>query len=323
MDDRPPYLETSDDWPGYMWKMMSQLTEAGIPEWTIFDLVTAPYQYAAAVPIMVDWLENFDERIPHDDNRPFVRIALIRNLISDYARGSRAAVEVLFQQFEIEPALTRDELRFAAWALRDNMERSDFGRVAQMIERYSGDLVKAHALINASFDYPEAVPIIVDWLENFDDRVPSGDARRYMRLILLRELDTKHAKGNRAAVDVLFRQFEVQDAYSRQYLERTGFALARLCERSDFPRVAALIRSERDFPTKSELVRWLGRIKTDEAKELAVSQLPNPGMRSAAMSALVRQKATGVRDVVAVYLDDEHEVWRTEARKTLDKLPEG
>jgi hypothetical protein len=109
-------------------------------------------------------------------------------------------VEVLFQQFEIEPALTRDELRFAAWALRDNMERSDFGRVAQLIERYSGDLVKAHALINASFDYPEAVPIIVDWLENFDDRVPSGDARRYMRLILLRELDTKHAKGNRAAV---------------------------------------------------------------------------------------------------------------------------
>ncbi len=40
------------------------------------------------------------------------------------------------------------------------------------------------------------------------------------------------------------------------------------------------------------------------------------------MSALVRQKATGVRDSVAVYLDDEHEVWRMEARKTLDKLPE-
>jgi hypothetical protein len=321
VDELPLYLDTPGDWPGHMWEMMWQLARAGIPEKTVFDLVMARNEYAATVPIMVDWLENFDDRIPPDDNRPAVRIALIRNLISGYARGNRAAVEVLFRQFEIEPALSREELRFAAWALRDNMERSDFARVTQMIERYSGDLVKAHALINASFDYPEAVPIIVDWLENFDERVPSGDARRYMRLILLRQLDSKHAKGNRAAVDVLFRQFEVEDAYTSQYLEVTGFALGRLCERSDFPRVAELIRSERDFSTKSELVRWLGRIKTEEAKDLAVSQLPNPGMRSAAMSALVRQKATGVRDAVAVYLDDEDEAWRKEARKTLDKLP--
>ena len=321
MDDLPNYLESSDDWPDYMWEMKSQLDEAGIPEWTIFDLVTAHYEYAAAVPIMVDWLENFDERIPDDDNRPAVRITLIRNLISEYARGNRLVVEVLFRQFEIEPALSRDELKFAVWVLRHNMERSDFPRVAEMIEHYSGDLAKAHALINGSFDYPEAVPIMVDWLENFDERVPPGDARRYMRLILLGNLDTKHAKGNRAAVDILFRQFEVEDPYTRQYLERTGFALGRLCERSDFPRVAALLRSGRDFPAKSQLVQWLGRIKTDEAKELAVSQLPDPGTRILAMRALVRQKATGVRDAVAVYLDNEHEVFRKEARKTLDKLP--
>jgi hypothetical protein len=77
-----------------------------------------------------------------------------------------------------------------------------------------------------------------------------------------------------------------------------------------------------DIPAESALVQWLGRIKTDEAKELAVGQLPNPGMRIQAMRALVRQKATGVRDAVAAYLDNEHEVFRKEARKTLDKLPE-
>jgi hypothetical protein len=65
-------------------------------------------------------------------------------------------------------------------------------------------------------------------------------------------------------------------------------------------------------------VRWLGRIKTDEAKELAVSQLPNRNALGGHVN-LGRQKATGVRDSVAV---DEHEVWRMEARKTLDKLPE-
>jgi hypothetical protein len=322
VDNQPTYMESSDDWPDYMWEMKTQLDEAGIPEWTIFDLVTARYAYADAVPIMLDWLENFDERIPDDENRPAVRIALIRNLISDYARGNRRAVEVLFRQFEIEPALSREELRFAAWALRDNMDRSDFPRVADMIERYSGDLVKAYSLIDGSFDYPEAMPIMVDWLENFDERVPSGDARRYVRLVLLRELGRKHAKGNRAAADILFHQFEIEPPLSNFELDCAGFALVKLCQRSDYPRVAALIRSERNFGIKSVFVQWLGRIKTEEAKELAVSQLPDPGTRIQAMRALVRQKATGVRDAVAEYLDNEHEVFRKEARKTLDKLPE-
>ncbi|OBA61217.1 hypothetical protein A5647_11515 [Mycobacterium sp. 1100029.7] len=321
MDELPPYLESSDDWPDFMWEMMSQLREAGIPEWTIFDLVTAPYRYAAAVPIMIDWLENFDKRIPDDDNRPAVRIALIRNLISEYSRGNRRAVEVLFRQFEIEPALSREELRFAAWALRDSMDRSDFPRVAEMIERYSGSLVKAYSLIDASFDYPEAMPIVVDWLENFDERVPSGDARRYVRSVLLRELSRKHAKGNRAAVDILFHQFEIEPPLTNLELDSAGFALVKLCQRSDYPRVAALIRSERNFGIKFVFVRWLGRIKTEEAKELAVSQLSDPGTRIPAMRALVQQQATGVRDAVAEYLDNEHEVFRKEARKTLDKLP--
>jgi hypothetical protein len=177
-------------------------------------------------------------------------------------------------------------------------------------------------LMNSRSDYPQAVPIIIDWLQHVDERVPPEEDRRAWRVGLIRNLITKHAKGNRAAADILFHQLDIEPRLSNEELEATGFALAQVADRSDFPRVAALIRSERDFPTKSQLVRWLGQFKTDEAKELAVSQLQHPRMRSAAMSALVRQKATGVRDAVAVYLDDEHEVWHKEARKTLDKLPE-
>ena len=70
------------------------------------------------------------------------------------------------------------------------------------------------------------------------------------------------------------------------------------------------------------MVQWIGQINTDEAKELAVNQLSKPATRIPAMRALVRQQATGVRDAVAQYLDNEHEVFRKAARKTLDKLPE-
>lgn len=177
-------------------------------------------------------------------------------------------------------------------------------------------------LVNSPNDYPQAVPIVVDWLQHLDERVPRNEDRRAWRAGLIRNLITKHAKGNRAAVDVLFDQFNIEPPLSNLELEAAGFALAKICERSDFPRIAALIRAERDFPTKSVLVQWIGQIKTDEAKELAVSQLPNPATRIPAMKALVRQRATGVRDAVAKYLDDEHEIFRKEARKTLDKLPE-
>ncbi|MCA2319860.1 hypothetical protein [Mycobacterium intracellulare] len=177
-------------------------------------------------------------------------------------------------------------------------------------------------LVNSRNDHPQAVPIMVDWLQHLDERVPPGEPRRAMRAGLIRNLITRNAKGNRAAIDILFHQFEIEPSLSNEELEAAGFALAEICERSDFGRVADLIRAERDFPTKSVLVQWLGQIKTDEAKELAVSQLSKPATRIPAMRALVRQKASGVRDAVAAYLDDEHEVFRKEARKTLDKLPD-
>jgi hypothetical protein len=177
-------------------------------------------------------------------------------------------------------------------------------------------------MVNSPIDYPQAIPIVVDWLTHIDERVPLEDDRKTLREGLIRNLITKHAKGNRKAIDLLFRQFESEPPLSDFELEAAGFALAEIAERSDFPRVAAVIRSERDFPTKSVLVRWIGRIKTEEAKELAVSQLAAPATRIPAMRALVQQRATGVREAVAKYLDDEHEVFRKEAAKTLGKLPE-
>ncbi|WP_125224982.1 hypothetical protein [Mycolicibacter sinensis] len=178
-------------------------------------------------------------------------------------------------------------------------------------------------LVNSPTDYPQAVAIMVDWLQHLDERVPPGEPRKAMRLGLMRNLITKHAKGNRDAVEILFHQFDIEPALSNLELEVAGFALAEACDRSDFERVAELILSDKVFSTKGVLVRWLGQFKTEEAKRIVVSQLADPATRTDAMAALVRQRATGVREAVAVYLDDEHEVWRKLAAKTLAKLPDG
>jgi hypothetical protein len=177
-------------------------------------------------------------------------------------------------------------------------------------------------LVNSSNDPPEAVPIIVDWLEHFEERIPETDDREAWREGLLRNLITRHAKGNRAAVEVLFAQFRRDPPASQWEQQTAAFALAETAERQDVPRVIDLLDSPHtDILAKATLTKWLGRFKTDEAIQATVRQLAHRTTAMAAMRALVRQKATGVRADVATYLDDEHEVFRKEARKTLDKLP--
>lgn len=177
-------------------------------------------------------------------------------------------------------------------------------------------------LVNSSNDPPHAVPIIVDWLEHFEERIPETDDRRAWRVGLLRNLITPHVKGNRAATEVLFAQFDGDPAASKMEQEVTSYALVKAAERQDLPRMIELLDSpDTDIVAKGLLTPWLGKFKTPEAIEAARRQLGHPSTAIPAMRVLVRQKATGVRHDVAKYLDDEHEVFRKEAQKTLDKLP--
>jgi hypothetical protein len=177
-------------------------------------------------------------------------------------------------------------------------------------------------LVNSSNDPPHLVPIIVDWLEHFEDRIPETDDRHAWRQGLLRNLITRNAKGNRAAVEVLFAQFHRDPPASKMDQQTTAFALAEAAESQDVPRVIDLLDSaDTDILAKATLTKWLGRFKTDEAIQATARQLTHRTTAIPAMRALVRQKATGVRADVAKYLDDEHEVFRKEAQKTLDKLP--
>jgi hypothetical protein len=177
-------------------------------------------------------------------------------------------------------------------------------------------------LVNSSNDPPELVPIIVDWLDHFEERIPETDDREAWRGGLLRNLITPHARGNRVAIEALFAQFDRDPPASGLDQEITGFALAATCEEQDLPRVIALLADPNvSIRAKGTLTKWLGRFKSEDAIRAAVGQLGHPSTAIPAMRALVRQKATGVRADVAKYLDNEHEVFRKEAQKTLDKLP--
>ena len=179
-------------------------------------------------------------------------------------------------------------------------------------------------LVNAKDDYPQAVPIMVDWLEHLDERVPPED-RRAWRAGLLRNLITKFARGNQRAVDVVLAQFDISPPLSPLELEAATWAVAEIVESKDFDRIVPLIESPPVPYMRWVLVQWLGKVKAPEQRphaiELARTMLLDPDVRVHAMRALVRLKAKGVRAEVARYLEDDEPVFRKEAEKALAKLP--
>lgn len=76
--------------------LLNDLGRAGVPVQDLWELVNAPVQYKAAIPVLIDWLRSLDERVP-DADRPKVREGLVRALSVPAARP--AAAPVLIEEF--------------------------------------------------------------------------------------------------------------------------------------------------------------------------------------------------------------------------------
>src|SRR6218665_3753511 len=94
----PPYGSDPSPCPKARRRMKNELTAAGTPDDTVFQLMNSRHDYEQAVPIMIEWLEHLDERIPADQQEGW-RTALLRNLITNHARGNQRAVDAVLAQF--------------------------------------------------------------------------------------------------------------------------------------------------------------------------------------------------------------------------------
>jgi hypothetical protein len=154
------------NWPDPKLRMKADLDAVGIPEDTVAELVNGQ-DHPQAVPIMVDWLEHLDERVPPEDRRAW-RAGLLRNLITNYARGNQRAVDVVLAQFDIDPPLSPLELEAATWAVAEIAAPSDFERVARIITDHPWGRRGSFQLIQwlGKVHTPEAARIAVQALEN-------------------------------------------------------------------------------------------------------------------------------------------------------------
>lgn len=175
--------------------------------------------------------------------------------------------------------------------------------------------------VSAMPTFPAAVPIYADWLQNLDEKIPGPetDHRRGIHAGLVVNLDDPAARGNRKAITALFAQLRRTPpvSFDPQYVTR---ALWRIAERKDYPEMVALLGEITDVSAKNWLIRYLGKFRTAEAKQILLSYLESHP--AAAIESLVQMKATGVRQLIAAYVDDPSPNTRKWAKRAMERLPE-
>lgn len=170
---------------------------------------------------------------------------------------------------------------------------------------------------------PQAVPILIDWLSRLEERIPGPENRhrQAIRANLIRCLGDRTLRGNRQVIDLMIGQLTRRPPLPGVAPDRAGYALARIATKEDFTRIAQLIEELPPEVPKGSLIEYLGKVKTPQAREIALHYLDN-GWTYFALKALIAMKATGVHARITPYLQDSNAMVREYARRALEKLPE-
>lgn len=162
-------------------------------------------------------------------------------------------------------------------------------------------------LVNTKDPYPSAIPVLLEWLENFDERT-AGPVTRWndgTREGINRALTVDEAKGTKAA-DLMVAQFHHDPPLHEFVLEAAANALGYLAGPEYFDRIAEIVKQ--CPPRRAALIEWLGKSRRAEALPLLVDQLDDPEVATWTMATIRRKKLSPdalaeIRPKIEHYLD--------------------
>jgi HEAT repeat protein len=162
-------------------------------------------------------------------------------------------------------------------------------------------------LVNYSFDYRQAVPILIEWLPKMQNiRV---------REAIVRALTVKFASP--AAIKPLLVEFECGSEFIRW---EVGNALHEVADKSvsgELMRLAA----ERKYGTgRRMIVIALGRLKERRAVPLLVDLLKDPDVQGHALNALKLLNPVEARPAIEPFLTHKNKWFRREAKAAIAKF---
>ncbi|MGX9296016.1 HEAT repeat domain-containing protein [Tsukamurella paurometabola] len=152
------------------------------------------------------------------------------------------------------------------------------------------------------------VDVYADWLGHLDDRVPGPETRHRenLRTSLILVLDEPSAKGNRAAIEALFQQLARTDPPLPSAVRIWAMeALCRIATKDDYDRILALARGDDlDTGTRIALVRYLGRFRRPESRDVARDYLQYEFVNQEAIRALGKIGTAEDVPLIEQYADD-------------------
>ena len=174
-------------------------------------------------------------------------------------------------------------------------------------------------LVNArTANYPEAVPVLLDWLEHVDERVAEADRRR-LRDGLIRALTVPSARPQAAPLMIdLFKRADDPTGFGERWV--IGNALGVVADDSYVDELAALASDRRYGKGRQMLVLGLARFRDPRIVPLLIDLLDDDDVVGHAAEALGRLKAVEARPALEPLLADERPVVRREAKKALAKI---
>jgi hypothetical protein len=179
-------------------------------------------------------------------------------------------------------------------------------------------------LVNTNERYPRVVPVLIDWLNHLDERVPLTDPRDLGRFRsgIYRALTTIDAMGTEA-VPLLMDEFYRTPQMSPGTLFAIGNALHYLAVPADFDRMAAIAADRTLGSGRTAVMEWLIDQGREDGLHVVVDQLDDPSVRALGVKFIRQFKPLppGLRPVIEQYVDDPDSEVRKQAKATLNKLP--
>ncbi|MDL9948636.1 hypothetical protein QSJ19_24230 [Gordonia sp. ABSL11-1] len=180
-------------------------------------------------------------------------------------------------------------------------------------------------LVNTTQRYPSVVPVLIDWLQHLDERVPLTDPKDLGRFRsgIIRALTTIDAMGTEA-VPLLMDEYYRQPQMSPGTLFAIGNALRYLAVPTDHDRIATLAADRTLGSGRAALLEWLIEQGTDDGLRIVLDQIDDPSVRALGIK-YIRQFTplpTGLRPAIERYVGDSDREVRKQAKATLKKLPQ-
>lgn len=174
-------------------------------------------------------------------------------------------------------------------------------------------------LVNAkTAQYPTAVPVLLDWLRNLDERVPEPERTR-LREGLVRALTVKSARPLAAPLMIdLFKQAHVAGRPGEAWT--IGNALSVVADDTFFDELAALASDRRYGTARQMIVHGFSSSRHPLVIPLLIGLLEDDDVAAHAAIALGKLRAVEARPALEVLLAHSRPLVRREARKALAKI---